>query len=61
MVRQLEQFKLFYNNKTYFVDTTLNQIRNVDNPHDYVNFPSGIELINALITCVNQHEGTYVN
>jgi len=26
------------NDKHYFVDRRLNQLRNVNNPHDYINF-----------------------
>lgn len=60
MVRALDQYKLFYNDKTYFVDHTLSQIRNIDNPHDYITFPSPEDMINVLISCTRDGVGEVV-
>lgn len=60
MARALNQFKLFCNNQVYFVDSTLGQLRNINNPHDSVLFPSTVELIIWLTVSIRQRTGEYL-
>lgn len=60
MARALNQFKLFCTDQIYFVDSTLGQLRNVNNPHDLVLFPSTIDLILWLTTTVRCNAGEYL-
>ena len=41
--------KMVFNGRTYYVDCRIGQIRNVDNPHDFVNSRELTEWFNELI------------
>lgn len=48
MVKQLPIVKNIETGKEYYVDWRLRQLRNVDNPHDFINFKNDDDMATHL-------------
>ena len=60
MVRMLARFKTYANDKTYFIDMVLSQLRATDNPHDMIQYEDPITLVMELREWENTGVGEYI-